>query len=165
MQAFDRWTTDCSVSFQRSQLLLRFSIVESSRRYLQRLSFAQLAMDGSYLAISSIGDFLQGDDWKRGQAATDPSTTASKRSSSRGLAGTAGSPMSGVKSISSSGFISSSKPTSRASSRRSSIEHLLHDDTPQRQAIREAVIKRDAEELRRLSTKGFIHHAMRRLVW
>lgn len=73
---------------------------------------------------------------------------------------------SGVKSMTSSGFVSSSsRPASRASSRRSSIEHVLHDDSPQRLAIREAVIKRDAEELRKLSTKGFIHDAMRRLVW
>lgn len=134
--------------------------------WLTTPSFVRFVMDGSYINIANVGDLLPSDDWKRVRnGTTDSSATASKRSSSRGRTGAVGSPVSGVKSISSSGFISSSRPASRASSRRSSIEHLLHDDTPQRQAIREAVIKRDADELRRLSTKGFIHHAMRRLVW
>lgn len=55
--------------------------------------------------------------------------------------------------------------TSRASSRRSSVDHALLEDSPHKRAIRECFIKRDIQELRKLSTKGFVHDAMRRLVW
>jgi hypothetical protein len=64
----------------------------------------------------------------------------------------------------------SSRAQSRASSRRSSIDYThshagSHEDTPHRNAVREAFIKRDIEELRRLSAKGFVNDSMRRLVW
>lgn len=64
----------------------------------------------------------------------------------------------------------SSRAQSRASSRRSSVDHTQHhaallEDTPHRRAVREAVIKRDVDSLRKLSSKGYCHDAMRRLVW
>lgn len=147
-------------------------------------------MDSSFVAIANLSDFLPGSSagghegrtTSRSAASTpsslrsrSPVTTSKRSSSGAGLHGHSnghsnghgsyGNGFSAMHSFSSSGFASSSKPTSRASSRRSSIEHILHDDSPHRNAIREAVIKRDAEALRKLSVKGFIHDAMRRLVW
>ena len=58
-----------------------------------------------------------------------------------------------------------SPAVSRASSRRSSVDLGIGEDAAQRNAVREAVIRRDLDELRRLAVKGYVHDAMRRLVW
>lgn len=57
-----------------------------------------------------------------------------------------------------------------ASSRRSSLDHshshaALTEESSHTRAVREAFVRKDVEELRRLSPKGYVNDAMRRLIW
>ena len=99
-----------------------------------------------------------------------PPRTARSSSPARGHPGGSGSASRSAASTSTvagAGLFSNltSPAVSRASSRRSSVDLGTGEDTAQRNAVREAVIRRDLDELRRLAVRGFVHDAMRRLVW